>query len=99
MDSWTGRREGEVRGLRRISRRRGTPRGHLVFRDDSANFSMYSTSISSVTMGCQTTLTGVGNSNMGQVQFTVIVTDNGEPGPGKDTFEIHVSGAAFYDNG
>jgi hypothetical protein len=60
---------------------------------------MYSTSISSVTMGCQTTLTGVGNSNMGQVQFTVIVTDNGEPRPGKDTFEIHVSGAVFYDNG
>jgi hypothetical protein len=76
-----------------------TPRGHLVFKDASVNFSMYSTSISSVTMGCQTTLTGVGNSNMGQVQFTVIVTDNGEPRPGKDTFEIHVSGAVFYDNG
>jgi hypothetical protein len=77
----------------------GVPKGHLVFKDPSVNFSMKSTSITSVTTtGCQTTFSGSGDSNRGPLDFVVTVTDGGEPGQGKDFFEIHTTSAPPYDN-
>jgi len=75
-----------------------TPKGHVVFKDASANFSMKSTSITSYsTAGCDASFSGTGDSNYGPVQFTVTVTDGGEPGS-RDIFSIQVSGSTIRDD-
>jgi hypothetical protein len=74
----------------------GAPRGYVVYRDPSGNFRMKSTSITSYsTSGCAATFSGDGDRNFGPVQFTVDVTDGGEPG-GNDEFTISVIGATLY---
>lgn len=79
--------------------------GHVVFKDPSVDFSMKSTSITDVTITplggnhCQATITGTADTSRGNgATFQVIVQDNGEPGQGRDTFEIHVLTAQPYDN-
>jgi hypothetical protein len=77
----------------------GMPRGYLVYRDPANNFRMRSTSITSYsTSGCTAQFSGDGDSNFGPVQFSVTVTDGGEPG-GNDEFAIEVTGATQYAAG
>ena len=69
----------------------GSLKAHVVYDDHSTSFTFKSTTISSVdnTSPCQTTITGTGEANgVPGVSFFVILTDNGEPGAGYDTFQI-----------
>ena len=73
----------------------GALRGHLRFIDRSVGLTVESTSITSFTPGCTSTLSGTADSSFGPVNFTVAVTDNGEPGS-SDTFTIEVTGSITY---
>jgi hypothetical protein len=70
----------------------GTPKGHLVYIDHGADLMLESIQVSTFTAGCQSTMTGVAESNRGRVEFRVDQVDNGEPGR-NDTFSISVTGA------
>jgi uncharacterized Zn-binding protein involved in type VI secretion len=64
------------------------PKGHLVYIDHGGiDFRLESIEVTTFTAGCQSTMTGVAETNRGRVDFTVTQTDNGEPGRG-DTFAI-----------
>jgi hypothetical protein len=70
-----------------------TFRGHLVFDDRSANFSLQSTSITSVSQSvCQTTISGTWSGG----SFSVTINDVAEPGAGQDTIMLQATG---YANG
>jgi hypothetical protein len=71
----------------------GTFFGHVVYVDHDANFRMVSTSITFFAPGCNGTVAGFGESSSGQVQFSIHVQDNGEPGS-DDVFVI-----SAYDAG
>ena len=72
----------------------GSCRGHLVFDDHSVGFTMQSTSITSVQQtGCQTTIQGKYNNDT--TDFTVTITDSGEPGAGNDRISLN---ATVYSN-
>lgn len=66
----------------------GTFAGHLVYHDHAAGFSMKSTSILSY-MPCTGVIVGVGESDIGPVQYFAIAQDNGEPGTA-DAFTLAV---------
>lgn len=72
--------------------------GHLVYIDHAFDVTVQSTSI---TFNGTCTFSGTGTGTIGgvsgPVNFTVSVTDNGEPGTA-DTFEIHVTGAVQYNS-
>ena len=72
--------------------------GHLVYIDHAFDVTVQSTSI---TFNGTCTFSGTGTGTMagvsGPVNFTVSVTDQGEPGTA-DTFEIHVTGTFQYDS-
>ena len=75
----------------------GSTRGHLVYRDHSFSppFTVTSTSSPAVLLaGCAIQFVGIGDSNAtpDPVVFTVQAIDNGEPGTGRDSFTIQVSG-------
>jgi len=73
----------------------GSLKAHVVYDDHSTSFTFKSTTISNVdnnSSPCQTTITGTGEANgVPGVPFTVVLTDNGEPGAGNDTFQIIAS--------
>jgi hypothetical protein len=69
----------------------GSVRGHLQYEDHGGGFSLKSTEIVAFfSAGCQATFSGFGDA--GLVEFTVEVTDGGEPGI-SDTFSIQAAGA------
>jgi hypothetical protein len=82
-------------GLAAAVKQDGTFKGHVVYIDHAIDFRVKSTSITSFTPGCASTLTGDGDSNFGPVNFTITVTDGGEPS-GADTFSITVTGPIVY---
>jgi hypothetical protein len=65
----------------------GTSKGHLVYIDHGTDFRLESIEVSTFTAGCESTMSGVAETNRGRVDFTVTQTDNGEPGRA-DTFAI-----------
>jgi len=70
-----------------------TTSAHVEFHDQSANFSMHSTTeVVDNGQPCQTTISGTADSNAGPVQYTVTITDNGEPGKDRDYFYILAGG-------
>jgi hypothetical protein len=70
----------------------GTFTGHLVWINQDTGLRVTSTSLIAFAPGCSSTITGSGDSNFGPVNFTVTVTDSGEPGS-NDTFSIVVTGS------
>jgi hypothetical protein len=71
--------------------------GHLTFLDKPANLLLKATAYSSVRVeGNRVTFSGTGSLQRGSttstVTFTVIATDNGEPGVGNDAFSITLPG-------
>ena len=75
--------------------RSGGAQGHVKYRDQAARLEARSTSLTSV--GCDSAtsalITGTARVNYDSTQtFTVHVEDNGEPGIGRDTFSIVLSG-------
>ena len=77
-------------------RQDGTIKGHLVYIDHALDLRVTSTTVTNVVaVGCQGTIEGTGESNLGPVVFSVTVQDSGEPGT-SDTFSIAVTGAANY---
>ena len=69
--------------------------GDVVYIDHGIDLRVKSTEITSYAPGCTSEITGAGKSNLGPVNFTVEMTDNGEPALG-DTFSIAVTGATTY---
>jgi hypothetical protein len=73
----------------------GTVTGHLVYSDHGIDFELRSTTITSIaSTACQTTITGMGESTGGPVNFIVTVVDGGEPGGNTDAFAIEAGGYA-----
>jgi hypothetical protein len=69
----------------------GTSKGHLVYIDHGGiDFGLESVQVSTFTAACQSTMRGLARTNRGeQVNFTINLIDNGEPGKA-DTFSIVV---------
>jgi hypothetical protein len=63
----------------------GTLKGHLIYIDHGTGFTVEGTAISTFTAGCTGTMSG--RANQGQLEFTIVQVDNGEPGRA-DFFEI-----------
>jgi len=74
----------------------GTASGHLEYNDHVFPVTLHSTQIvTATTNGCSSTITGFATASgaiTGQVDFTLDVTDNGEPGKDNDTFTITAGG-------
>ena len=70
----------------------GSYRGHVVFKDDSASFSMKSTSITNVSSsGCQTTIQGTWDNAGVSTNFYLVINDGGEPGAGNDSISLNAT--------
>ena len=72
--------------------------GHFVYINHDTGLAVQSTSVGTFNAGCTSFLSGSGTSGSGPVDFTVQVTDNGEPGSA-DTISITISGAASDSQG
>ena len=76
----------------------GGTMGHFVYINHDTGLAVQSTSVGTFNAGCTSFLSGSGTSGSGPVDFTVQVTDNGEPGSA-DTISITISGAASDSQG
>lgn len=74
--------------------------GQLVYDDHEADLIIESTSMTSVTAGCNSTIDGTARTNATteEVTFRVEVTDAGEPGS-KDTFAIRIDQLLYVRSG
>src|SRR3989442_10391548 len=72
--------------------------GHFVYINHDTGLAVQSTSVSTFNAGCTSFLSGSGTSGSGPVDFSVQVTDNGEPGSA-DTISITISGSALDNQG
>ena len=76
----------------------GGTMGHFVYINHDRGLAVQSTSVSTFNAGCTSFLSGSGTSSSGPVDFSVQVTDNGEPGSA-DTISITISGSDTDNQG